>query len=138
MKLERFLVKIKNRTLGFKSDYHKDLFDKFLAQFEDQEVWLEIKEKRSERSNQQNRYYWLYLGIISEESGHSPEELHLYFKGKHLTQRIKEVYGNKVRITKSTTSLSKGEFCDYLANISIETGVELPDTNDYWGFSYHK
>jgi len=80
----------------------------------------------------------LYLSIISDETGHSKDELHSFFKGKFLTENIKEILGEKTRITKSTTELSKGEFCSYLVDISSLTQVELPDTTEYFGYSYHK
>ena len=137
MKLERMLVKIENQSLVFKSEYHKKMFKRFLGQYEDKQVYLEITEKKSKRSKDQNAYYWLYLGIIAEDTGYTTEELHALFSGMFLSE-IKEVMGKTVRIKKSTAKLTVGEFCEYLADISAETGIPLPDTTEYWGYSYHK
>ena len=138
MKITRFNVKIKNNTFYFKSKEHSDMFARFLSQFENQDVFLEISEHKSKRSEQQNRYYWLYLSIIERDCGNTIDELHTYFKGKYLTKEISEVYGDKCRITKSTTDLTKGEFVEYLVNISECTGIDLPDTTLFFGYSYHK
>jgi len=114
------------------------MFKRWLAQWEGQDVSLEVSERKLKRTEEQNRYYWLYLSQIQEETGHKIEELHSYFRGKFLTKKLSELYGDKFRITKSTTELSKGEFCNYLADISNLTQIELPDTTEYYGYSYHK
>ena len=138
MKISQFHIKIENNNLVFNSENHKDIFKKFLSQWNGKNVSLEIIERKSKRSQEQNRYYWLYLTLIKEETGNEIEDMHAYFKGKFLTKKISEIYGDKYRVTKSTTELSKGEFCEYLVNISSITGVELPDTTEYFGYSYHK
>lgn len=141
MKISSFWVKIEEGTAIFKSDQHKEMFKRWLSQWNGKEVRLEVSEKKSIRSEQQNRYYWMYLTLVAEEKGykkHEVEDLHSYLKNKFLTQRITEFFGDKTRITKSTTELSKGEFCEYLVNISELVQVELPDTTSYFGYSYHK
>jgi hypothetical protein len=138
MKIYQFHIKIEQGNIVFKSENHKEMFKRWLAQWNDKEVSLEVTEKKSTRSGQQNRYYWLYLTLIENETGNKVEDLHNYFRGKFLTKKISEMYGDKFRITKSTTELSKGEFCEYLIDISGLTGIELPDTTEYFGYSYHK
>lgn len=138
MKLDRIQIKIKDGNIYLKSDSHRKVFKRWLSQYDGKEIYLHATEKKSQRSHEQNAYYWLYLGIIAEETGHTTEELHAFFKGMFLTKEIKDVLGKKTRLTISTTELSKGEFIEYLYNIEAETGVKLPDTSDYWGYSYHK
>lgn len=138
MKIYSFHIKIEKGNIVFKSENHKEMFKRWLAQWNDKEVSLEVTEKKSTRSGEQNRYYWLYLTLIKDETGNDIDDLHSYFKGKFLTKKISEMYGDKFRVTKSTTDLSKGEFCDYLVEISGLTGIELPDTTEYFGYSYHK
>ncbi len=138
MKIESFHVEIKDGNFVFNSETHKKMFRKWLSQWDGKKVMLEVSEKKSTRSYQQNRYYWFYLGIIAEETGHTTDELHARFKGEFLTTEIKDVLGKPTRVIKSTTTLSKGEFAEYLVDISALTGVELPDTSKYYGFSYHK
>jgi len=143
MKISQFHIKIQDSNIVFKSEDHKTMFKRWLAQWEGQDISLEVSTRKSKRSYEQNRYYWLYLNLIQDETGNKiqdtdTEGLHSYFKGKFLTIRISEIYGDKYRVTKSTSDLSKGEFCSYLIDISNLTGVELPDTTEYFGSSYHK
>lgn len=138
MKLRSFLVDIKDGQIVWKSEHQKSLYNKMLAQFSDGRYSLEINELQSKRSDQQNRYYWLYLGMVSRETGYTSYEVHEWAKSKFLTKDIKEVFGEKVRNRKSTTKLSVGEFCEFLIDIELATGIPLPDTTEFWGFSYHK
>lgn len=138
MILERFNVDIRDSRIRFKSDHHKSLFLKFVAQFEGKSVWLSLTEKKNRRSAQQHAYYWLYLTIIAEHTGHDKDDLHEYFKGKYLSTGIVEIFGQKVRKKRSTTNLTVGQFCEYLMKIEQETEIPLPDTTLHFGFSYHK
>lgn len=138
MKIYRFNVKIENNTFAFKSEAHKNMFQRWLQQWEGKEVGIEVIEKKPKRTEQQNRYYWMYLSLIESETGNKKKALHALFSKRFLTEEITELYGDKVRVTKSTTELSVGEFCEYLIDISTITQVELPDTEEYFGYSYHK
>lgn len=138
MKTYSFHVRIEEGNIVFNSKTHKDMFKRWLGQWNDKDVSLEVKLEKRTRSGEQNRYYWLYLGIIEEETGNDKEILHSYFKNKFLTTSITELYGDKVRVAKSTTELTKGEFGEYLAKISEITEIELPDTTAFFGYSYHK
>lgn len=137
MKISRFVVDIKEGKILFKSESHKHLWNKFLQQFNGKHS-LEINSVKKTRSTEQSRYYFFYIGLIEDETGMDKDSLHELFKKKFLTQKITELYGEKVQVTKSTTELSRGAFCEYLLNISILTGVELPDTSEHFGSSYHK
>lgn len=139
MKIDRFQVKINDEGgILFKSKEHASLFRRFLQQWNGQEIFLSVSEKKNTRSHLQSNYYFLYLGIIARETGEDKDTLHGYFKNKFLTTGISELYGDKVRITKSTTELTKGEFSDYIASIVQLTGIESPNTKEFWGVSYHK
>lgn len=138
MQIKTFHIKIKDGKIVFKSDYHKELLTKWIAQFPDGDYLLEIDSKKENRSIEQNRYYWFYLGLIAEETGYTPDDLHQYYKGKFLTKKILKMFGQDVRIEESTTKQSKGQFCDYLANIMVDSSIPLPDTTEFYGYSYHK
>ncbi len=77
------------------------------------------------RSNQQNRFYWLYLHIISEETGNDTEDLHTFFRGRFLRARRK-ILGQDEWIPMSTTQLSKAEYSEYLDKICALTNVPIP------------
>ncbi len=137
MKIEQFHIEIENGRVLFKSLHHKELFDKFVAQFPDGKYTLEINSKKSKRSDNQNRFYWLFMGMISRETGYTPMELHSLFKGM-FSSEIKEVMGNKTRVGKSTADMTKGEFCEYIIEIHNFTGIETPDVVEYFGYDYRK
>lgn len=138
MKISSFIISITDGKIVWKSDYQRDLFLKFVQQFADGQYRLEINQIKSKRTDQQNNYYWLYLNMVSEETGYTPEEVHEWAKGKFLTSGIKEIFGDKVRTKNSTTSLSISGFIEYLLKIEAETGIMLPDTTEFLGYSYHK
>lgn len=98
-----------------------------------EKVSLYVSSRRPKRTMAQNRYYWgVYLPLIAAETGeHDLERLHRYFAGKFLTSEIVEVFGQKVRMVKSTTELSKSDFSEYIMNIEADTGVAAPPTENY-------
>lgn len=105
-----------------------------LQKFKDGEnVTLEVHNRKSKRTEQQNKYYWgVYLPLVSKETNEPDlDRLHELFKGKFLTEGIFEVLGEKVRIKRSTTELGVGEFCQYILDIEHLTEVEAPPTENY-------
>lgn len=86
-----------------------------------------LSEEKPTRSNSQNAYYWVYLGIIEKETGNTADDLHEYFKRKLLPPVIKKVLGQEVKIAASTGDLTKSDFSDYLDKICALTNVPLPD-----------
>lgn len=96
-------------------------------------VSVYISSRRPKRTIQQNRYYWFYLGEIGKETGEfNTDRLHKLFSGKFLTEEIAVVLGEKVRMVRSTTTLSKHEFSEYIEKIAGETGIEAPPTENYF------
>lgn len=138
MEITRFQIQIENGELRFNSPAHQEKWRRFLLQFEGKQVGIEIFVPKSIRTLQQNAYYWVYLTQMSEQTGHTKEDLHELFKDKFLTTGVKEIFGSKVNTKSSTTSLSVGKFVEYLMKIEELTGIALPDTTDYFGYSYHK
>ena len=138
--IDSFIITIEEKKIKFKSDHHRELFDRFVEQFDDGKYRLEITTTKSQRSAQQNRYYWMYLGVIQRDvdDSYTTEQLHRLFGGLFLSKGIVELFGKKIHDIKSTTKLTKGEFMEYLINIQEFTEVQLPDTTEFFGFSYHK
>lgn len=113
---------------------HQVWFQNYLNKLKDGEyVSVSISTRKPKRTIQQNRFYFgVYLPLIAEQTGEGDiERLHELFKGKFLTREIVEVLGEKVRIKKSTTELSIGEFCDYILAIESFTGIEAPPTENW-------
>lgn len=94
--------------------------------------WLTSSIEKPKRSNQQNRFYWLYLHIIEVETGNNADDMHEYFKRTLLSPRfisVKDKNGKEieVKIPGSTTKQNKIEMGEYLDKISAKTGVPIPN-----------
>ncbi len=124
-------VVLKDGKKGFQVDspaWYQTQMNKFK---EGDKVSIYISTRRPKRTLRQNRFYWKYLTMIGEETGErNTESLHKLFSGMFLTEEIKEVLGRQVRIVKSTTTLSKHDFGEYIDKIHAETGIDLPPTAD--------
>lgn len=93
-------------------------------------VWdIEITKHKKSRSNSQNRLLWMWLNIISKETGNDPDDLHEIFKMKFLGTETKQIMGSEIERPKSTTKLSTLEFTNYLDKIetlATSIGIVLP------------
>ncbi len=121
----QFLATITNGKLAIDT---QDKWKRYLSGLnEGEKMSLDIEKRKNRRSISQNAYYWLYIGVIETETGNSASDLHAYFKRTHLPYKEKEMFGKTVRISASTTDLSKNDFANYLDKIAAECGVPLPD-----------
>jgi len=81
------------------------------------------------RSSQQNKLYFAMLNIISEETGHTKDELHEFFKHEFLGDKI-EIMGEPFIYSKTTTKLKTDELSAYLTDIRYyvqdKLGIDLP------------
>jgi len=94
-------------------------------------VTLEIHTRKPKRTEQQNKYWWVYMTLIGGETGHTPEEIHEWAKGKFLTKKIVEVFGTPTRVKGSTTELTKFEFSELITKVEAETGIQSPPVENY-------
>lgn len=94
-----------------------------------------IEPYKKNRSNAQSRLYWMWLGIIGDDTGNSPENLHEILKLKFLgTEKINSL-GYSIEIPKSTTKLTTQEFTDYLDKIealALSIDIRLPHPQDLY------
>lgn len=88
-----------------------------------------IQEYPDKRTDNQNAFYWLYLRVISDETGDTSNDLHELFKRKFLTPKFITVLGKEIKIPGSTAKLSKADFGEYMERICAECGVPIPDPN---------
>lgn len=96
---------------------------------------IECKPLKHKRSSEQNRRYWAILHQIAEQLPaqldgvyHRPELFHEYFRTKFLGYDELDLDREKVLLSRSTTSLSVGEFTDYMTQIEVwaaEHDVEI-------------
>ena len=75
----RATIKGKKLSLGATQ---RAVFTDFLAVNEGRT--LIITPERKGRSQSQNAYYWVYLGVIARETGENADDLHEFFKVKLL------------------------------------------------------
>lgn len=99
-----------------------------------------IRRQRERRSIDQNRLYWMWLKCLSDETGHTDEELHGFFKQQFLGGHYHRVLGKRVIMAATTTQLTTVAFTEYLDRINAfaagELGITLPQPNsgDWWDF----
>lgn len=89
-------------------------------------VSLYVTDKKPKRTEQQNRYYRVYLQMIADSTGEDPDDLHELFKGEFLTLKIIKVLGKPVRRKRSSTELSVTEFSEFISKVEVLTGVLAP------------
>lgn len=98
---------------------------------------LTIEKHRDRRTIDQNRYYWVCLGIVASETGNDTDDMHDYFKAKYLDKRevIFKSTGEVSEITGSTSSLDKVMFFKYvesIRNFSLqELNIYIPTPEEY-------
>jgi hypothetical protein len=92
-----------------------------------------VRPFRKTRSNLQNRALWgIAYKLLSEHTGHEPDELHEYFLGEFGGWDVKNFFGQKKRVPKIRSHNMKTlEFSDFYAFIQRRaaetTGVYIPD-----------
>lgn len=102
-----------------------------LNHFKNKKVHITIDLLKSKRSEQQNKYWWAVVTILSKEIGYTKNELHEILKFKFLKRsKIVESTGEALEYIESTTKLNKSDFADMTSELirwSAETfNVILP------------
>jgi hypothetical protein len=102
--------------------------------FDGKKAWeVTLRVWRKPRTINQNRLYWMWLTLLSDETGNDRDDLHDYFRRKYLPWSQKDVMGETMFLVSSTTKLDTKQFTDYLENIRREgsqLGVYLPSPGD--------
>lgn len=93
-----------------------DLLEVDLAHGELEVTWEPYKPKRS---TLQNRLYWEYMTQLGEHTGHTKDEMSLFFKWKLLGTDPASVYGQSFNAVRSTTDLNIKEFNEFLRSIEV-------------------
>ena len=100
----------------------------YLQDLEGKYVEVVVRKERSERSNNQNKYYWgVVLQLLSDHTGYTTEEMHCICKQQFLL-----IHG-QFDYVKSTTKLNTVEFEEYLdkvKNWAAVLGVNIPNPNE--------
>lgn len=80
---------------------------------------VEWREYKPKRSTLQNRLYWEYMTQLGENTGHTKDEMSLFFKWKFLGTDPSSIYGQSFNAVRSTTDLNIKEFNEFLRNIEV-------------------
>jgi len=103
---------------------------KALARFRGKRITLTLGRELRPRTLQQLRYlFGVVYALLSEWSGHTPEELHEAMKRRHLTEIKPLPNGEELVTTGSTTNqstLTMAEFIDRVLADAAGWGVEIP------------
>jgi hypothetical protein len=106
-----------------------------LKEFEGKRIEIKIQKLKSIRSHQQNRLWWLYMTMLSVDTGYTKDEMHEICKFKFLKRsKVVEKTGEILEYLESTTKLNKSEFADMVSELirwSAETlDIVLPLPNE--------
>jgi len=102
-----------------------DRFLMYLSLLEGKRIDLTIKEHKSQRSLNQNSYYWgVVLKTLSEKTGYTADEMHEICRYMFL-KSFKTIGDKEREYVKSTTELSTAEFEEYLEKTRRWATVEL-------------
>lgn len=100
-----------------------------ITHFNGKRVEVRIRKLRSKRSGAQNRLWWVYMTILSNELGYSKDEIHELCKFKFLKrEKVFEKTGEIFEYIESTTKLTKSEFSDMTGEM-IRWAAESFDIN---------
>lgn len=129
---------MKAQTIILRDDTQRIPFVKFLNNLTlEKPVEITIKDYRKKRSLSQLALYWVWVNrvveIVADETGHSPEEIHTYFKTRFLTPQVIEIDG-KIVNHYTTTKLTMAEMSAYMTQIyefvTSTMGLYLPIPED--------
>jgi|GEM_PF-3485061 len=112
--------------------FHKEELNKFLSSHPGEAFIFHVKKNRT---NQQNRYFWLVLTMIGDEIGMHKDEVKEIMAFRYLRfETANEKTGEIYERVKSTKELSKLEFISFLDNVimfaSTELGMRIPSPGE--------
>jgi hypothetical protein len=112
-------------TLSEEASYRRQI-----RQFKPGKVTIRVEVDRGKRTLQQNRYYRLVLGLISDHTGDEVDDLHEQFKRRFLEPRLVTVLGEEIAIytTRQENAEKFGEYVDRIRRFALmELQVVTPD-----------
>ena len=105
-----------------------------------QKALIEITDERNQtRSQQQNRLYWSWVGLLGDYIGYSKDQCALLLRDRFLGRDEFTNQAGTVEVSqiKGTSKLSVGDFAAFLESVEIFSSTELdyvlPRPDDlYW------
>ena len=125
---------------GVLNVHNRKLMQDWAKQHPGKDVVIKLERKGSKRSSPQNRYYWgcviREIAIRLHDLGHqwlTDEDVHDMMKLKFNHEQIVSEHGEVLELPKSTTTLTKLQFAEYVDNIrmwaSSFLSIDIPDPN---------
>ena len=103
---------------------------------------ISVKQYRAKRTDRQNRFYWpcfvVPFGRFLREQGEAitDDDAHEMLKLKFLRIVVQDARAGDLECTRSTTTLTKEEFNEYLDRcgmfLSQMFGIQIPEPSIYW------
>lgn len=103
---------------------NEDGYDVWMCNLEGKEVLLTVDEKKNHRTKSQQGYYWIIVGLISQELGYDKDEVHEILTSKFLKKMI-QVEGKNEIVVRSTSSLTTEEMSHYIEEIKRFAAIDL-------------
>lgn len=109
----------------------------YIRNLSDKKVfYVDIKMHRTVRTISQNRLYWLYVGIVADETGNDKDTIHQYCLQTFIGSNKHIVFGKEVFTSPTTTELNTKQFTDYVEQVrawaQTELGINLPDPDSIY------
>lgn len=109
-------------------------------QYPGKDIIIKFERKGSKRSSKANRYYWgcviKEITLQLRELGHqwiTDEDVHNMMKLKFNYEQVVSEQGEVLELPKSTATLTKTQFAEYVDNIRMWAagflGLNIPDPN---------
>jgi hypothetical protein len=116
-------------------------FEKYILQYEGKDVTIEVRRKKAKRSDQQNKFFHSWVGLLAEHTGYSSEEMKDILKYKFLrVEDINDQTGETFTYTKNTSKLNKiefAEFCDDIQKWCMDLfKIKLPLPSENWEITF--
>lgn len=119
----------------------------FIDRLPENKSWrIEVKEARKERTPPQNSALWgVAYPALTESTGYTAEELHNEFCGRFFGWDVVEIFGEKRRRPRRTTTTDEhggrdviptrdfAAFYDLVQRIGAEAGIDVPNPDPFHG-----
>jgi len=120
-----FIFTAHDGKLDIGTDGNRARLNDYLKTHEGKKMKLQVID--SKRSLSINARYWAYLNDCEEETGNLATDLHEIAKRKFLKPKFIKVKVEgkmeEMKVPRSTTELTGGEFSEYLMKLEAWTGI---------------
>lgn len=105
-----------------KENGHFDLeqIERYFKYIKDGVYYLEVSNKKPNRSNKQNRYYHgVIVSMLSKELGYTTHEMKLVLRKQFLGYKTETINNEEIKYLISTSDLNVTEMEDFLTSVRI-------------------